>query len=248
MTQHGVVIVEGYHDRAFLAGLLMARGWQDPRDRGEGLLSGVFAPNGKKVVGGDYGFTYRQGNKFLRLTPARGDSKVIPAATLIIDSPSRREPNGVDHIVLCWDADAGVDSKRQALLTLLRTKFDWSLEGEPPYNAPNGSLRIDLMFWSGSASAGIRADGLEGLVYDASLEAHPSRRNVIDGWLASRTDAPAAVPKNYMWSLMAGWHAERGCEDFLRQAIWQDAPVSAALLRRLNGTALDVGLTELERQ
>ena len=47
-----------------------------------------------------------------------------------------------------------------------------------------------------------------------------------------RREAPQAGPKEFGWSFMAGWYAERGCEGFYR-TIWEDPAVANELEDRL---------------
>jgi hypothetical protein len=246
VTRYAVALVEGFHDRDFFAGLLTRRGWMIPREQGRSDGQ-VISPGGEVLKGGRHGYRFDATNAFLEVRRCGGDRDIIPAAKRLIQSLSSSQSNQADHLILCWDADVRAESMIEAVRHLLRDQQ--SLDSTPPFTLQKSGLplRVDLCFWGVADQLPMRNGCLEAVVYAASIDAHPPRSEALDNWMKSRPNAPAVVAKNYMWSLMAGWHADRGCEDFLRQAIWQDAPVCDALLQRLRGTPLALALMELER-
>ena len=89
-----VVLCEGYHDRAFWAGLLLSRC---------GCVKSTRDPFGETVQGaGQYGFCTLSG-QFARVVPAGGDAdRVLQAGRTRL---GRRRSKPLRRLVLCIDDD-----------------------------------------------------------------------------------------------------------------------------------------------
>jgi len=80
----------------------------------------------------------------------------------------------------------------------------------------------------------------------ALIAAYPERGSPVQDWLDARPDGPPAGPKEFGWSHMAGWYAERGCQAFY-SALWTDARVTQELEGRLRTAKLWMVAEELAR-
>ena len=98
-----------------------------------------------------------------------------------------------------------------------------------------GRTLVCLIRWEADdqVAAGLpNQQTLERLVCAALVAAYPDRGPAVQDWLDSRPDAPAAGPKEFGWSHMAGWHADQGCEAFFR-VLWKNQSVVTQLESRL---------------
>jgi hypothetical protein len=234
--EESVVLCEGYHDRAFWAGLLAYLGCRDPGlNPGTGRRTSVKDPFGKTVAGGQFAFTSPNG-RFLRVIPCQGKDKILGIARMRL---KERPTAGLTQLVLNWDSDAPPTSSepdasvfRSRLLNLGR-EFDdaaqLSESGEIFLRSPESVLSLLLWRTPDAPMAGLPPlDTLERLVCASLVAAYPARGEAVQRWLDSRPSAPPAGPKEYSWSYMAGWAAEQGCESFLR-LLWEDTTVAAEL-------------------
>jgi len=235
-----IVLCEGYHDRAFWAGWLLSRlGCTDPGDpSGKSAREKVMDPWERLVVGGDFGFRSASGH-FIRVTPCHGKQNILPIAEGHL---KRRRSWPLTALVLAADSDleAGVDGQTtgpnpQAILNLLQsvgradtTEIGW-IAGDTP---------VWLVRWAAqdSPSQNIPSrETLERLVCAALVAAYPDRGPAVRQWLASPARPAETGPKNHLWSHMAGWFAEHGCDDFFRR-LWDNQSVAAQLEQRLRAT------------
>ena len=240
-----VVLCEGYYDRAFWAGWLEYLGCTNPAHRRTSAAPiRVEDPWGNRVIGGAFAL-HSKGEQFVRITPCGGKSNVIPAAKLRLGDVDKR----LLRLVLCVDSDADTDGvghqspglSRQAVQSLLG-KFGQPKENEHGEFSldihDDGPTVVSVVEWEASdaRSSGIPdRQTLERLVCAALVAAYPDRGPAVQQWLDSRpNDAPQAGAKEFAWSHMAGWFAERGCDAFYRK-LWKDDRVARELKSRLAG-------------
>ncbi len=243
LGEESYVLCEGYHDRAFWAGLLTYAGCTDP-----GLNAGPFErskvtdPWGKPVKGGQFGFLNAKG-QFIRVVPCQGKDQILGNARTRLKG---RPTAPLRRLILNWDSDAppsGQDASafRSRLLNLGR-EFDArtqdSESGEIILDSAEGGTALSLMIWKAldPPKTGLpKLNTLERLVCASLVAAYPARGGAVQRWLDARPDAPDAGPKEFAWSYMAGWAAEQGSETFLR-LLWEDAAVARELVKRMEET------------
>ncbi|MCI0379822.1 MAG: response regulator [Gemmataceae bacterium] len=103
MPTESIILCEGYYDRAFWTGCLLATGCRDARNQADGtpIQGPVLDLAGKQVKGGQYGFWSASGN-FLRIVPCHGKSKILPEARSRLN---RRKTDPFQRLVLNIDPD-----------------------------------------------------------------------------------------------------------------------------------------------
>lgn len=233
--------VEGYHDRAFLSGWLLHRGWTDP---GKAPSSRVPVKNpvtGKRVTGGRYGFEAPGGSTFVEIVPNQGDASLL--SILDVKRLALPEP---DELVVVLDVDdvdqvAGIARREQSFADrLARSGVEVTREGAA-WRLASGVL-VHLALWScdGEDCEGVPArHTLERIICAAIARAHPQRASAVQAWLDGRPGSPPSrSPKEHSWSYMAGWHADLGCEAFLTN-LWSDPEVSVVLDSLLSASNLE---------
>ena len=110
-----IVLVEGYHDRAFLAGWLAHRGWSDPGLRDDGQRKRVTNPiTGESVAGGRYAFQFED-HSFCEIVPQQGSTNLIRH---LEDFVKRVLPHDKpDDIVVVLDVDGSDSAAAQSRRT-----------------------------------------------------------------------------------------------------------------------------------
>ncbi|HQY64852.1 MAG TPA: hypothetical protein PK141_25840 [Polyangiaceae bacterium] len=223
-----VILCEGYHDRAFLAGWLEALGCTSCKDKEY--------RRGKPLRGrGQFGFYHTTRDVWARVVPVRGDGNMYPEAELILEG-AKTDP--IANLVRVVDRDTNTDAGE---LGMRRASF----EGFLAKVGANGGrfvgfidTQIRLVEWhvaDAPATVDLPAkETLERLVCAAIQEVYPARGQAIASWLQSRPDPPRGekAHKTIAASHMAGWYSERGYEG-LFGAVWEDAQTRAALGRLL---------------
>jgi len=243
-----IILCEGYHDRAFWAGLLEHLGCTDPgrREGTTGRVS-VLDPWDEKVVGGQFGFHSRT-EKFVRIQPCHGKDNVRREVRNTLDGERQRLQAGqanprVKRLVFNIDSDTSVEQTsgktgfRHQDLRAMVNEFDSSAEDTDDGDLLlfGGAITVSLIRWEASDGnvAGLPAQQtLERLACAALVAAYPPRGPAVQDWLDSRPEAPEAGPKEFGFSHMAGWYAEAGSEGFYRK-LWGNARVVAELKNRL---------------
>ena len=237
-----VVLCEGYHDRAFWAGWLLHLGCTDP-GAGNGARGKLVDPWNKPVTRGHFGFRSTSG-RFVRLQPCHSREKVIRAARIRL---SQLATQSLTRLVVCVDSDrvvaevTGVRHPKRAKQYLVGpldlTNAKPTADGDLVLS--DGRTLVSLVCWEAPdpRSEEIPAkQTLERLICAALIECHAERGPWVRKWLDSRPEGPpappAAGPKEFAFSHMAGWYAEHGCEDFFRH-FWRDEDIAKALERRL---------------
>ena len=243
-----IVLCEGYHDRAFWAAWLERLECTDPgKQKGGGGRRDVLDPWGNKVVGGQYAFHSGSG-RFVRIVPCNGKSNVLPAARIRLQKEADRLNQGASEsrltrLVVNLDPDvsssdpSGKTGFRQPDLRALLTSFDSSPveTDDGDFKLLDARITVSLVRWETENDSGAGLPDpqtLERLVCAALVAAYPERGLAVQNWINSRPGDPAAGPKEFAWSYMAGWYAENGCEAFYRQ-VWKDDGVVGELEPRL---------------
>lgn len=99
---NAAIYVEGYHDRDFLRGWFLHRGWTDPGQRAGGRERVMNPVTGKDVKGGRFGFLSPKGTTFVEVIPGHGDGKLLEEAGRRV---RRAEPHDPDELVIVLDVD-----------------------------------------------------------------------------------------------------------------------------------------------
>ncbi|MGC4094052.1 MAG: hypothetical protein QM756_40315 [Polyangiaceae bacterium] len=227
---------EGYHDRAFLGGLLVSRpGWRDPRgSKNQPVLNPV---SGLKVEKGRHSFEHA-GGAFVEVVPAEGRPKVIKFAKQRVKAAPTSPLAGVIAVVDLDSEDQ--DLQLEEVLTQQRQHVQ-NIQG-------TFETAVSVVQWCalGPAMPGVPAKHtLERVVCLALGRAYSDRAAHVHRWLdVVAAGAPSDV-KQFAWSYMAGWYAEHGCDDFYR-CLWRDPEVVAHLYDVLVPSGIMEVLRELE--
>jgi hypothetical protein len=241
-SSESIILCEGYHDRAFLRGWLLARRCEDWKDKS-------YPPNNNRPVKGKGHFVFQTpepARRWVRVVPAGGDGKLLETAAIFVKEAGSRP---IESIVLVWDGDdvAGAPSvsRRDSFASWagglgaqpIDPSRDFRLVDNPPTVQLPIATRLSLIVWRAedpSAPDLPDKQTLERLACAAVREAHPDRCRVVKKWLDNRPSPPQAekLHKTHAASHMAGWFSERGYEGFF-DAVWEDGEVKAALESRL---------------
>lgn len=227
-----VILCEGYDDRAFLAEWLTQQRCCEQRTD----------LNGKKVEGGNFGFRSLEGG-FIRIVDCKGDEGVIKQ---LRDRIQGKAGSGFRKLVVCLDADVPVPTDGSTGFTaqnLLRevqqlvatAKLNADGDVEIP-GSGSASSTVSLLRWEakedGAADVLPAKQTLERLVCAALVAVHPDRGQAVAAWLEGKPGTTPGRVKEFAWSHMAGWYADKGCAHFYRH-VWQDAAIAEQLELRL---------------
>jgi len=244
-----VILCEGYYDRAFWAAWLEHLGCTDPGRRpGSSARLSVLDPWGSEVKGkGQYAYNSKSG-KFVRIFPCDGKGNVVrEMRNRLAEDRDRLAQHAsrprLARLVVSVDPDIDAHGtpiatglRHEDLHALLRKYDPSAAETEDDDTALfGGATLVSLVRWEAGDSPmpGLpKTQTLERLVCAALVAAYPRRGPAVQTWLDSRPDGPDAGPKEFGWSHMAGWYAQRGCQDFYK-AVWEDGPVVNELRSRL---------------
>jgi hypothetical protein len=246
-VRESLILCEGYHDRAFWKGLLEHLGCtipHDPQKTASRLI--VKDPFGSKVTGGEYGYASRAGD-FIRIRPCHGNAEVDDALRTRL---KERTTRALRRLVVTYDADSdaradpaakqGVESAHKSVQNVLKSfdpNFTTTPEGD--YLLDSGNTVVSVAVWW---TPDVDGPGLpwqhtlERLACAALSAAFPGRAQAVEQWLQSRPTVPpppAAGPKEYAASNMAGWYADQGSEAFYA-ALWGTPKVASELQSRLD--------------
>lgn len=251
MTLNITALVEGFHDRSFLAGWLLRRGWTDPGLR-EGLArKAVVNPvTGERVSPGRFGFLGPGDNpSFIEIVPAGGFRSLVDSLKSLV---KRATPPDPDEILVVVDADgsgSAIAARRDAIRSAL-TRASTSIDDTNGTWAVQRGVRVRLIVWQAGAceQQGLPvSEDLERLVCAAIGDAHPSRAAAVSAWLENRPERPDEhTAKPHSWSHMAGWYADEGCDQFWR-ALWRQEPIRIALENRLKASGAEAVIESIER-
>ncbi len=245
-AEESVILCEGFHDRAFWAGLLERKlQCTDARPKlangNLGTAMDPFVPSGR-VSSGDFAFHTPSG-AFVRIRPCHGDSKVLAMTTIRL---KERTTKALRHLIVNLDVDADDDDAERAKLRAegieqrveqIVTSIDPSAKrrADNDIEVDGGKTLVSTVLWTTQDPAAPELPvkhTLERLVCAALHEAYPERAAAVAGWLANRPSPPPPSPKDHAWSHMAGWYGAKGCDEFY-QALWNDEKVAAQLQKRL---------------
>lgn len=244
------IYVEGYHDRDFLSGWLLHRGWKDPGKRKSGREPNIVNPvTGKDVRGGRFGFLSPKESTFVEIVPGHGDGKLLDE----IGRKARRvEPPDPDELVIVLDIDdsrlaEGAARREQSVdARLLRSDDHMTREGSVWTLSSGVVVRLALWACEAESCHGVPdAHTLERIVCAAIATAYPTRAAAVQAWLDGRPDVPSRSAKAHSWSYMAGWFAELNCAKFLSN-LWNDPKIAATLEELLAASGLDAILRSFE--
>lgn len=236
-----VILCEGYHDRAFWAGWLEHLKCTDP---GAATAPGmprakIPDPFGDPVAGGQFAFLTRT-RQFMRIRPCGGRTNIVREAKLRITQHATKP---LQYLLVNLDCDANADGTPANTAVMRLRDFHAALrqanlqieDKGADFLLVNGEIQVSLIRWDASDPPTPQLPNqqtLERLVSAAITAAYPDRGTAIATWLASRQNPPAAGPKEFAWSHMAGWYSEHGCDDFYRN-VWRDQQTAAELEKRL---------------
>lgn len=235
-----VILCEGYHDRAFLAGVgIYLLQWKEPGVDDRGNRSTVMDPFGR-VAGGDFGYTHSSGAR-VRVRPCNGHSKIPDALKLLLNGRNTRP---FDRLVINYDGDKGgagsdfVERIHQSIEGELRRCGVTPVVVQPGHwTFDEGKREVRTIIWRCAHSEADPCDPtflpsgipeqqcLERLICTASASIWPERMAAVGQWLSSRpspttrASKDGTIPKSHTWTLMGGWFAEHGCDDFFKE-VW----------------------------
>jgi hypothetical protein len=243
------VHVEGYHDRDFLRGWLLHRGWKDPGQRTRGRETITNPVSGKDVKGGRFGFLSPGDSAFVEVVPGRGDVDLLDE----IGRKARRVvPPEPDELIVVLDVDdpnlvEGTARREQSVHDrLLRSDPGVVREGSTWTLSSGVVVRLALWACDSERCRGVPdVHTLERIVSASIARVYPERASAVQEWLDGRPAAPRTSAKAHSWSYMAGWYADLGCAAFLSN-LWDDANVAAALDELLSASGLEGIIRGLE--
>lgn len=236
-----VILCEGFHDRAFWAGWLLSRECRNLsiRPGREGRIE-VRDPFGQPVVKGAYGYETPAGH-FVRVRPCHGKDNILEAARTRL---KQRVKERLTRLVVNVDDDSDIAGSpaqktgpQTADIMTLACGFDPHAveDANGDILLDGGTTQISLIRWGtdDAPTPGVPdKQTLERLVCASIVAAYPERGENVQTWLDTRHEPPEFSIKEYSWSLMAGWRADGGCDDFLR-SLWDDDAIAAELKTRL---------------
>lgn len=219
-----IVLCEGFHDRAFLAGLFQEH---------LGLTEHRWSPTGTPLNQGQFGYKTPSG-EIVIVKPCHGKEKILPAARTVAD---RLPTDPVELLVLCSDDDqttsvTDCQTRSAARNQALRAEIS-QLQADNP--TATFKLDVESITWACSSTLSHipQSQCLERLVACALSTAYATRGTSVANWLAGRPEQPAdGEAKANMWAHMAGWFSAHGCDTFLRM-LWSDPQVAPVLKQLL---------------
>jgi hypothetical protein len=237
--REGVVLVEGFSDRAFVKGTLEYLGCKSPAIRQGAKITDIW---GEHLGAGQFALRTRS-EQALRIAPAKGRDNILRTAKGWL---RQRDNELRTPMLLLFDADVrAADGSRIASALSYQGIRDSLIQAGCSEDSPNNfsleQCRISIGFWSCNDPASEflpDVQCLERLVIASIVAAYRDRAAPVKQWLASRPNPPESrSPKEFSWSHMAGWYADDGCDEFF-QGIWRDEKIAAQLQQRLtdNGT------------
>lgn len=237
------MLCEGYHDRTFWAGLLLSLGCTDP-----GIKPGILGRlpvkdiGGKSVTQGQYYYATEKDNR-VRVVPCHGKDKI---PDIFEDYLEKRNTRPFARLVVNVDADTNADGTSNgtspltpiAIENLVRAadaNYRKTSAGRFLIDTDSTPAEIAMICWGADdlPLPGLpNQQTLERLICAAICAVHPERSQNVEDWLKSRHLPPPLCVKEYAHSMMAGWYAEHGCDDFYR-CVWDETLVREALIQRL---------------
>jgi len=237
-----VVLCEGVHDRAFWKGWLSHLGCRDARpDLPAGGLGKARDPFGKAVEQGQFAFLSPT-DAFVRVRPCNGDKGVLAELKKRL---AYRTTEALPRLVVGLDVDADLASPE--VIGRIRGSVEKRVRQADPaattasdgdFSVDGGATLVSVVLWSAADSETPELPArqtLERLVCAALRAAYPERAAAVAAWLSARPAPPPSTPKEHAWSHMAGWYADKSCDEFY-QAVWRDDAVARQLRARLEAS------------
>jgi len=239
------ILTEGYHDRAFWSGHLLHLGCKDQGAKPNGRRREILDPFGLPVRGGGHFAFESKSGAFIRIVPAGGKSQIPEVLrTRLRESEIKR----LRRLVVNVDSDEHADGSPavgerftfEQLESLIR-EFDGSskVNADGDIEIYGGETKVSLICWQApdAGTPGIpNRQTLERLICGALMAVYPNRGPVVQAWLDSRPEAPAAGPKEFAWSYLAGWHADSGSYDGFCSMLWKNESIAEQLRSRLEAS------------
>src|SRR6266568_4872848 len=238
-----VVLCEGFHDRAFWDGWLTYLGCNSGGFKPGTLGYPAVDPWGDQVRHGQFAYRSKSGN-FVRVRHCNGKSNILREARIRL---AQRSSKRLQRLVIVVDVDTSAGQpvptmtglRQQDALSQVQQVDPQATQGASgEISIDGGATRVSLVRWE---VADPPAPGLpdqqtpERLACAALAAAYPDRAKHVQPWLDGRPTPPAANPKEYAWSYMAGWFADQGCERFY-SGLWEDPKLVAELESRLRSS------------
>lgn len=245
MTLQRVLVVEGFLDRAFVAGFLKrshckplgAPGNPPPKD-----------PWGAKVTAGQYAYATSSG-VFVRVVPSGGSGVTTIVEIFARDAVTRP----VDRLLALFDPDVAANADWQGPLEskvrTLATKCSGELLQQNPraFRSPGVSLaEVGAWVCDDPDPRLPQKQTLERLVVSAIASARPGWFEHVAEFLRTRPDPSGSRGKEEAMGLMAGWFSWRLSEGFY-EAVWEDQAIATALERLLSNCGLLRSLSEFAK-
>lgn len=213
-----VILCEGYHDRAFWAGLLLHLGCNVARPP-------YRDPWEEEVAGANRAYSSPAG--FIKVTKCNGKQGVRAAAKARLQDRDKT----LRWMILNCDSDQRADGtaakvtlSHQSVLDLLK-ESDPEVTHDGDHFVLKDGTRVSVIRWHdklGPLPGLPNQLTLERLVCAACSRVHAERGEYVQKWLDGRPDGPEPSEKSYAWSYLAGWFPEHsGYESFLER-IWSD--------------------------
>jgi hypothetical protein len=218
--QQSIILCEGYDDRSFWAGWLMALGCREAKGRD---------PWGRPVNQGKYAYRTPTG-AFVLVHPCDGRERLAEHARLYL---SGHPTHPLAQLLINHDSDA--DAPEWGDVTSELRKL-----GGAPVEVGTSSISDGVpataIVWGcndGVPTAGVPIkQTLERLVAASIVAAYPDRGPAVQSWLDGPPSTLGSPSKAHAYSLLAKWYGDHGCDDFFR-AIWRDELVRRQLENRL---------------
>ena len=223
--RQAVLLCEGVHDRAFLAGWLIHLGWTDPTRDGRIKIRDRFGV----VERGRFAFDSPNGRTRVRVEPCGGETEVSKRA---LDYLRGLATEPFEQLSIILDGDVFGDRRSSPsdwLRTLARKVTPGVAVPASAREVVVDGCRVSLGLLVGESepAPGIPAQQcLERVVCTALARIYPNRAAAVAAWLDGRPEPLGALAKAHAWSFMAGWSADAGCDGFYRR-LWADGGVAA---------------------
>jgi hypothetical protein len=232
-----ILLCEGFRDRAFWKGWLEASGCKDARRsvftaRYRWTTPTHAATSDGPIVG--VHLWESPAGSLIHVVPCGSKEKVRKEAARILNG---LETKPLRELILNVDPDGNGAERLQPTLQSLRSVATGGSETADGDYLVSGTTLVSPLLWyveEPVPSEGVpEQQTLERLACTALATIHPDRAKAVQNWIQNR---PAPNPhkqhKAFAWSYMAGWHADRECDEFYA-ALWTEPEVRAELEARL---------------
>jgi len=240
-----VVIVEGFLDRTFVAGLFESRrhcvplgasGKPPPKD-----------PWGIDVKGGQFALKTKS-EAFVRIVPCENGQ--LDAKVKLFARGANTKP--IDQLLVIPDSDLAPGEEIEGRLTSKRANLCGWCSGTPDPSDPRrfsapGIATAAVGVWAAPDPVAPHLptkQTLERLVVAAFAEARPDWMKHAQQFLVDRPAPPPVTGREHAMTIMAGWFSHRFSEGFFR-AVWEIDDIARALEARLQAVGTLDALNQL---